>query len=62
MTDERNIQLTIDVEAASTTVRGRITIDSGPQTEFFGWLELIDQIARAAGDQPCLGDPWTSRS
>jgi hypothetical protein len=55
MTDERKIQLTIDVEAASTTVRGQIAVDGGPQTQFFGWLELIDHIVRAAGEQPCLG-------
>jgi len=43
------VQVTVSLEPAAETIQGRIAVDGAPATEFFGWLELIGRIERAAG-------------
>ena len=50
-------RLSIDLQSTGDTVCGWIAIDRSEPDEFFGWLDLIDRITRAAGTgEPVAND------
>jgi hypothetical protein len=44
----RPVQVMVEMEPTAGTIRGRISVDGAPASGFFGWLELIDRLERAA--------------
>jgi hypothetical protein len=55
------MRVIVDIERSATTVTGQITAGDVTPVDFFGWLELIDRLARAADTPqrrpPALPDP-----
>ena len=49
---ESAIEVIVEIEYTSETVCGQIRIADRSTTAFFGWLELIDQLERAATGRP----------
>jgi hypothetical protein len=45
---ERAVQVLIEIAPTEGTIRGEISVEGTPATDFFGWLELIDRLERAA--------------
>ncbi|HEX4008360.1 MAG TPA: hypothetical protein VHX62_00040 [Solirubrobacteraceae bacterium] len=39
----------VDIERTATTISGQIAVSDGAPVDFFGWLDLIDRLERAAG-------------
>ena len=37
----------LEIARSADTVSGRLAVDDGSTTEFYGWLELIGQLDRA---------------
>jgi hypothetical protein len=63
MSTSRRMRVIVDIERSATTVSGQITIGEVTPVEFFGWIELIDRLDRAAGAPasgigPGAGDVW----
>ena len=42
------VQVVLEMEPAEATISGRISVEGASPTGFFGWLELIDRLDRAA--------------
>jgi hypothetical protein len=42
------IRAVIEIERGERTISGQVAINDTPATGFFGWLELIDLLERAA--------------
>jgi hypothetical protein len=42
------VQVAIEFQSAGETISGSVAVGGGPATAFFGWLELIDLLHRAA--------------
>jgi hypothetical protein len=38
----------VEMEPTGGTIHGRVSVDGAPPSGFFGWLELIDRLERAA--------------
>jgi hypothetical protein len=38
----------IEIRRTGDTIAGQIGVEGAPATDFFGWLELIDRLERAA--------------
>jgi hypothetical protein len=49
---ESAIEVVVEIEYTSETICGQIRIADRSPTTFFGWLELIDQLERAATGRP----------
>ena len=43
----KRVHVELDLERITTTIGGRLAVDGGAAREFYGWLELIDQLERA---------------
>jgi hypothetical protein len=56
MSSGSRMRVIVDIERGATTVNGQITVDGADPSDFFGWLELIDGLERAAGHRSA-GDP-----
>jgi hypothetical protein len=39
----------LEIEQGDETISGEVSVDDGAPTEFYGWLQLISHIERAAG-------------
>lgn len=52
MSDGPRMRVIVDIERGARTVSGQITVCDGGPSDFFGWLELIDGLERAAGPIP----------
>jgi hypothetical protein len=46
------VQVAIEIEAGEGTIRGRFAVEGLPESEFFGWLELLDLLFRASDGRP----------
>jgi hypothetical protein len=64
MGEDGPVQVVVELERTGSTISGHLAIAGASATEFFGWLELIDRLERAAppsaqerqtGDRPDLG-------
>lgn len=42
------VRVLVSLEQAAGTIRGAIAVEGAPPSEFFGWLDLIDRLERAA--------------
>jgi hypothetical protein len=42
------VQVVVEMESTGSTISGQISIEGAPPSGFFGWLELIDRLERAA--------------
>lgn len=47
-----NPRITVELEAGANPIRGSIEYADGRRQEFWGWLELIDELGRLAANQP----------
>jgi hypothetical protein len=43
------VQVLVEIERSAATISGSVVVDGAPRSPFFGWLELMDLIERAAG-------------
>lgn len=48
MNTHGNVQVKIEFHHAGETISGSVVVGDSPPTGFFGWLELIDLLHRAA--------------
>ena len=48
MNTHGNVQVKIEFHHAGETISGSVAVGDSPPTGFFGWLELIDLLHRAA--------------
>jgi hypothetical protein len=51
MTTEKSSRFTVELETGADPIRGSIEHLDGSRQPFWGWLELIEALQRAAGDQ-----------
>jgi hypothetical protein len=42
------VRVELLLRPAVGTIAGRVAVGDAPATEFYGWLELIDRVGRAA--------------
>ena len=42
------MRVVLEIEHARRTIRGRLTVEGTPASDFYAWLELIDQLGRVA--------------
>lgn len=61
MSDRLSTRVIVDIERGASTVSGQITLCDGGPNDFFGWLELIDGLERAARRQ-APADPGLART
>jgi hypothetical protein len=47
---QSSVQVKIDLHHAGETISGSVAVGDSPPTGFFGWLELIDLLHRAASE------------
>ena len=45
-------RITLELEAGTDPIRGHIEHPDGSCQPFWGWLELIEELRRAAADEP----------
>jgi hypothetical protein len=45
------------IERTDRTVTGAVSVEGAPTSGFYGWLQLIDKLDRAAGRGRGPGDP-----
>jgi hypothetical protein len=58
MFSKQQVRALVEIEQNHRTISGQLTINDAPATEFYGWLELIDALERAAGPTVCA-EPGT---
>jgi hypothetical protein len=51
MSTEKSSRFTVELETGADPIRGSIEHLDGSRQPFWGWLELIEALQRAAGDQ-----------
>lgn len=51
MDTKPGVTVVVELKRTSATISGQTSIDGAAATEFFGWLELIDRLERAAGSR-----------
>lgn len=42
------VRVTVEIESTVETISGKVSVDGAPASAFYGWLELIDKLERAA--------------
>jgi hypothetical protein len=42
------VRVQLEIEQGAETISGQVALEEGTSTEFYGWLELIGHLARAA--------------
>jgi hypothetical protein len=42
------VRVVLDIDRTERAISGHLSVDGAAAVEFFGWLELIDGIERAA--------------
>src|SRR5258708_1445234 len=47
-----NARITLELETGADPIRGSIQRADGSRQHFWGWLELIDELGRAAAGEP----------
>lgn len=52
MSTTKAARITLDLLAGADPIRGSIEHADGRRQPFWGWLELIEALERAAADQP----------
>jgi hypothetical protein len=52
MSNVETSQITVELETGADPIRGSIEYSDGRSEPFWGWLELIEALRRAAAEQP----------
>jgi hypothetical protein len=52
MSTAKITHVTVELETGADPIRGSIELADGRSQPFWGWLELIEALRRAANDQP----------
>ena len=52
MSSASNVRITLEVEAGADPIRGSLEQSDGRSQPFWGWLELIEALQRAAAEEP----------
>jgi len=52
MSAANNTRIILELEPGADPIRGNIEQENGPRQRFWGWLELIDGLRRAAANEP----------
>lgn len=55
-------RITLELEVGKDPIRGSIEHTDGRRQPFWGWLELIDEVRRAAAMEPERSSPTTQAS
>ncbi len=42
------VRVVLEIQRTTRTIHGQIAVDGAAPSGFFGWLELIDELERAA--------------
>ena len=42
------VRVQLEIEQGAETISGEVAVEEGAPTEFYGWLELIGHLERAA--------------
>lgn len=53
--DGKPVRVVVEIEASADTISGRMSVGGAPASQFYGWLELIDRLERAAAGRPSPG-------
>ena len=61
MSTANSLRITLELEAGADPIRGLIEHADGSRRPFWGWLELIEAMQRAAADQPERTDARAER-
>jgi hypothetical protein len=48
MGEDGPVQVVVELERTGSTISGHVAVAGAPPRGFFGWLELIDRLERAA--------------
>jgi hypothetical protein len=59
MSTAKTQRISVEVETGADPIRGLIEHPDGSRRPFWGWLELIEALRRAADDQPEERQPQT---
>ena len=52
MSIAKTSRVTVEIETGADPIRGSIERSDGRSQPFWGWLELIEVLQRAAADEP----------
>ena len=50
------VRVQLEIERGDETISGQVSVEDESPTEFYGWLQLISHIERAAGTGEQLED------
>jgi hypothetical protein len=62
MSTAKHPRITLELETGADPIRGLIEHPDGSREPFWGWLELIEQLRRAAAEPPPPLEPTTART
>jgi hypothetical protein len=57
MSTANSSRITLEIVAGADPIRGSIELHDGTRQAFWGWLELIEELRRAAADTPERAPP-----
>jgi hypothetical protein len=52
MSSDGNPRITLELEAGADPIRGTIDHGDGSRLQFWGWLELMEELRRVAAGEP----------
>jgi hypothetical protein len=52
MVNGRRVHVVVEIERTAATVSGQTCVGPAAAVDFYGWLELIDQLQDALGQPP----------
>jgi hypothetical protein len=55
----KRVRVTLELQRSGATISGQLSVERTAAIEFFGWLQLIDELERAAGplEMPSPAEP-----
>lgn len=57
MAGEQSVRVLVEIRHTGQTISGQVAVEGASPSDFFGWLELIDRLERAAERGPSLMQP-----
>lgn len=57
MPGEQSVRVLVEIRRTGQTISGQVAVDGASPSDFFGWLELIDRLERAAKRGTALAQP-----
>lgn len=49
MSAQEPVRVVLEIQRAPQTISGQVTVEGAPASDFYGWLELIDELQRVSG-------------